>query len=89
MILTTAAWIAGTLLSLAAVLVIVRLMRGPSILERAIAMDVLLAIIMAALCVDMAVNHHLNHMAFVVVACVVGFIGTVTISRYVTDRRNT
>ncbi|GAA3703818.1 hypothetical protein GCM10022377_16920 [Zhihengliuella alba] len=89
MMLTAAAWTAGILLSLAAVLVIIRLMRGPSILDRAIAMDVLLAIIMAALCVDMAVNGHLNHMAFVVVACVVGFIGTVTISRYVTDRRNT
>ncbi|GHD02630.1 monovalent cation/H+ antiporter complex subunit F [Zhihengliuella salsuginis] len=86
--LVVAAWISGILLGLATVLVIVRMMRGPSILERAIAMDVLLAIIIAALCVDMAVNHHTNHLAFVVVACVLGFIGSVTISRYVTDRRN-
>lgn len=86
--LVVAAWISGILLGLATVLVIVRIKLGPSILERAIAMDVLLAIIIAALCIDMAVNHHLNHLAFVVVACVLGFIGSVTIARYVADRRN-
>ncbi|RZU62434.1 monovalent cation/H+ antiporter complex subunit F [Zhihengliuella halotolerans] len=86
--LTVAAWISGILLGLATVLVIVRIMRGPSILERAIAMDVLLAIIIAALCIDMAVAGHTDHLAFVVLACVLGFIGSVTISRYVTDRRN-
>lgn len=86
--LEIAAWIAGILLGLATVLVIIRIMRGPSILERAIAMDVLLAIIIAALCIDMTIGQHTNHLAFVVVACAIGFIGSVTISRYVTDRRN-
>ncbi|MGG5751940.1 monovalent cation/H+ antiporter complex subunit F [Zafaria sp. Z1313] len=88
MILTTAAWVSGLLLAAAAMMAIVRIARGPSILERVIALDVLLAIIMAALCIDMALNHHLNHVPFIAVACVVGFIGSVTVSRYVTDRRN-
>jgi multicomponent Na+:H+ antiporter subunit F len=83
-----AAWIAGTILSLAAVAAIVRIARGPSILERVLALDVLLAIIMAGLCVEMAVNRHLNNLVFVAIACVVGFMGSVTVSRYVTDRRN-
>ena len=76
------------LLSLAAALAIVRIARGPSILERVLAPDVLLTIVAAALCVDMAVNRHMNNLVFVAVACVIGFVGSVTVSRYVTDRRN-
>ncbi|GAA3675761.1 hypothetical protein GCM10023081_12700 [Arthrobacter ginkgonis] len=82
------AWICGVLLSVAAALAIVRIARGPSILERVLALDVLLMIVAAALCVDMAVNKHTNNLVFVVAACVIGFIGSVTVSRYVTDRRN-
>ena len=33
-------------------------------------------------------NKHTNNLVFVVAACVIGFIGSVTVSRYVTDRRN-
>lgn len=87
MIMTVAAWTAGVLLALALLCAIVRVWRGPSILERVLAVDVILAIVIAALCVDMAVSGHLNHLAFVVVAAGTGFIGSVTVSRYVTDRR--
>jgi multicomponent Na+:H+ antiporter subunit F len=88
MIFDIAVWVAGLLLAAAATLAIVRIARGPSILERVLALDVLLAILIAALCVDMAANRHINNLPFVVVASVVGFIGSVTVSRYVTDRRN-
>lgn len=82
------AWICGVLLSAAAALAIVRIARGPSILERVVALDVLLMIVAAALCVDMAVSRHTDNLVFVVAACLIGFIGSVTVSRYVTDRRN-
>ena len=82
------AWICGVLLSAASALAIVRIARGPSILERVLALDVLLMILAAALCVDMAVNRHTDSLVFVVAACLIGFIGSVTVSRYVTDRRN-
>lgn len=81
-------WICGTILSIAAFLTIIRLIKGPSILERVIATDVLLLIVSAALCIDMTVNKHTNNLIFVVLACLVGFIGSVTVSRFVTDRRN-
>ncbi|PQZ96369.1 cation:proton antiporter [Arthrobacter sp. MYb227] len=81
-------WICGTILSIAAFLTIIRLIKGPSILERVIATDVLLLIVSAALCIDMTVNKHTNNLVFVVLACLVGFIGSVTVSRFVTDRRN-
>ncbi|GAA3324606.1 MULTISPECIES: monovalent cation/H+ antiporter complex subunit F [Paeniglutamicibacter] len=81
-------WICGITLSIAACLAIVRLAMGPSILERVIATDVLLLIISAALCVEMTVNRHTNNLVFVLLACLVGFVGSVTVSRFVTDRRN-
>lgn len=81
-------WICGIILSIAAFLTIIRLIKGPSILERVIATDVLLLIVSAALCIEMTVNKHTNNLVFVVLACLVGFIGSVTVSRFVTDRRN-
>lgn len=81
-------WICGTILSVSGFLAIIRLVKGPSILERVIATDVLLLIVSAALCLEMTVNKHTNNLVFVVLACLVGFIGSVTVSRYVTDRRN-
>lgn len=81
-------WICGVTLSIAACLAIVRLAKGPSILERVIATDVLLLIISAALCIEMTFNQHANNLVFVLLACLVGFVGSVTVSRFVTDRRN-
>ncbi|MFC7403396.1 monovalent cation/H+ antiporter complex subunit F [Citricoccus sp. GCM10030269] len=75
------------LLGLGALAAIYRIVRGPSILDRAIATDVLLITVSSALCVDMAVNHHTDHVMFVVAASVIGFIGSVTISRFVAESR--
>ena len=74
-------------LSLAAAGAIVRIAVGPSLLDRVLAADVLLAILGAALCIDMAVNRHLNNLMLVVAVSVIGFIGSVTVARFVADRR--
>jgi multicomponent Na+:H+ antiporter subunit F len=74
-------------LALAAAGAIIRIARGPSLLDRVLAADVLLAILGAALCIDMAVNRHLNNLMLVVAMSVIGFIGSVTVARFVADRR--
>lgn len=81
-------WICGVTLSIAGALAIIRLAKGPSILERVIATDVLLLIVSAALCIEMTVNRHIDNLIFVLLAALVGFVGSVTVSRFVTDRRN-
>jgi multicomponent Na+:H+ antiporter subunit F len=48
---------------------------------------VLLAILGAALCIDMAVNRHLNNLMLLVAVSIIGFIGSVTVARFVADRR--
>ena len=79
--------VTAVILSLAAGGAIIRIARGPSILDRVLASDVLLAILGAALCIDMAVNRHLNNLMLVVAISVIGFIGSVTVARFVADRR--
>ena len=79
--------VTAVILSLAAAGAIIRIARGPSLLDRVLASDVLLAILGAALCVDMAVNRHLNNLMLLVALSIVGFIGSVTVARFVADRR--
>jgi multicomponent Na+:H+ antiporter subunit F len=79
--------ITAVIFSLAAGGAIIRIARGPSLLDRVLASDVLLAILSGALCVDMAVNRHLNNLMLVVAITVIGFIGSVTVARFVADRR--
>ncbi|MFJ2619525.1 monovalent cation/H+ antiporter complex subunit F [Glutamicibacter sp. NPDC087344] len=81
-------WICGIMLGLAAVACLFRVVKGPSILDRVLALDVMLLIISAALCLDMALNRHTDYLLFVVIACTIGFVGSVTVSRYVSDQRN-
>ncbi|KQQ83518.1 monovalent cation/H+ antiporter complex subunit F [Arthrobacter sp. Leaf137] len=79
--------VTAVILSLAAGGAIIRIARGPSLLDRVLASDVLLAILGAALCIDMAVNRHMNNLMLVVAISVIGFIGSVTVARFVADRR--
>ncbi|WP_461171077.1 monovalent cation/H+ antiporter complex subunit F [Arthrobacter sp. Z1-15] len=75
------------MLSASAAGAIFRIARGPSILDRVLAADVLLAIVGAALATDMIVNKNLNFLALLVSVSLIGFIGSVTVARFVTDRR--
>ncbi|WP_434621667.1 monovalent cation/H+ antiporter complex subunit F [Arthrobacter sp. A5] len=79
--------IVTVILSLAAAGAIYRMAVGPSLLDRVLAADVLLAIVGAALATDMAVNHHLHSLALLVALSLIGFIGSVTVARFVLDRK--
>ena len=79
--------VTAVILSIAAAGAIIRIAVGPSLLDRVLASDVLLAILGAALAIDMAVNRHLNNLMLLVALTVIGFIGSVTVDRFVADRR--
>jgi len=81
-------WICGIMLGLATVACVIRVAKGPSILDRVLALDVMLLIISVALCLEMVFNRHSDYLLFVIAACTLGFIGSVTVSRYVSDQRN-
>lgn len=79
--------VVSTILGISALCAVYRVARGPSILDRVLAVDVLLAIIGGALAVDMVINRHLDNLGLLVAVSIIGFIGSVTVARFVTDRR--
>ncbi|GAA1346447.1 monovalent cation/H+ antiporter complex subunit F [Arthrobacter roseus] len=79
--------VVAVILALAAAGAIFRIVRGPSLLDRVLAIDVLLAIFGGVLAVDMVIGGHLDNLVLLVAISVIGFIGSVTVSRFVTDRR--
>lgn len=80
-------YVVGGILSVAAVMTLYRAVRGPSILDRVLALDVVLAIIGAVLVLNMVVNRHLDNLILLVAVSLIGFIGSVTVARFVTDRK--
>lgn len=64
--------LAGGMLSVAAVLTLVRVARGPGMLDRVIAMDVLVSITVCALGVEAAVNRHTTTLPILIALSLVG-----------------
>ena len=85
--MTVVAYVVGGILSVAAALALYRAVRGPSILDRVLALDVVLAVIGAALVLNMVLNRHLDNLILLVTISLIGFIGSVTVARFVTDRK--
>lgn len=73
---------------IAAVLTIYRIVRGPSILDRAVASDVLLTEVMCVLGAEMAINHHTRSLPVLLIIAAVGVFGSISVARYVARRDN-
>ena len=74
---------------LAAILTIVRIVRGPSILDRAVASDVLLTEVMCVLGAEMAINGHTRNIPVRLIIAAVGVFGSISVARFVARRDNT
>ncbi|MHA7240271.1 monovalent cation/H+ antiporter complex subunit F [Arthrobacter sp. TMS1-12-1] len=85
--MTAAIYVAGGILAVAVLLALSRAVRGPSILDRVLALDVVLAIIAAGLVLNMVMGRHLDNLVLLVTISLIGFIGSVTVARFVTDRK--
>lgn len=73
----------------AAILTIIRIVRGPSILDRAVASDVLLTEVMCVLGAEMAINGHTRSIPVLLIIAAVGVFGSISVARYVARRDNT
>lgn len=74
---------------LAAILTIIRIVRGPSILDRAVASDVLLTEVMCVLGAEMAINGHTRNIPVLLIIAAVGVFGSISVARFVARRDNT
>jgi multicomponent Na+:H+ antiporter subunit F len=80
---TAVGGIAYALLGIGALLTLVRLARGPSLLDRVVATDTLLVVIAAGLAVHAALERDPTLVPVLVVVSLLAFVGSVSIARYV------
>lgn len=78
--------LAAAVLMVAAILTVIRLSRGPSSLDRIIASDVMVGIVIAGLAIEATVNDHDTTFPVMVVLSLIGFAGAVGMARFVGDR---
>ncbi len=74
--------IAATLFAIAAVLALVRAERGPTMLDRTVALDVLTSIVVGALALHGAWTRREDTVPVLVALALVGFVSSVTIARF-------
>jgi len=72
----------SALLFAAASLVLVRIVRGPTTLDRIVAVDVLLAVVVCAVAAEAAYTRDATSLPILVVLSILGFIGSVSVARF-------
>ena len=70
------------LLGVAAVIVLVRLYRGPSNLDRIIAAEILLVIVIAGVALESARQKTSTYLPLLMILGLVGFVGGVAVTRF-------
>jgi multicomponent Na+:H+ antiporter subunit F len=84
MVTVTAIAFAGLLVS--ALLCVVRLVRGQSVADRIVALDLLLVITVSGISVTALATGSGIFLDVLVVASLLGFVGTITVARYMERR---
>ena len=75
----------AVLLVAAAAMTVFRMSRGPSSLDRVVAADVLVAVVIAGLALEAILNDHTTTLPVMLVLSLLGFAGAVSIARFVAD----
>lgn len=83
----TLAITAGVGLSVTSLLTIVRIISGPTLLDRMIASDVLLTTLMLALGLDMVLRGHTDSIALMTAIAATATLATIVVARYVRRQR--
>ncbi len=82
-------WVAGALLAAGAIAAVIRIVRGPTLMDRMIASDVLLTTLVLAIGIEMIVNAHTDTVLVMLAIAAVAAFATVAVARTVSkqDRR--
>lgn len=70
------------MLAVAAVCTVARMALGPTLLDRAVALDVLVAVGICALGLEAALNRHTFTLPILLVLTLLGFVGSVSVARF-------
>lgn len=72
----------AVLLAVGGALALIRAERGPSMLDRTVALDIIVTVLVAAVALYGSVDRRTDVVPILVVLSLVGFVGSVTISRF-------
>lgn len=78
--------LAGVMFGIGALCAVYRIIRGPSILDRALAADVMLAIAICALGAEMAINQHTDTLPVLLVLAMFAIVGSISIARFMSKQ---
>ncbi|MER6828688.1 monovalent cation/H+ antiporter complex subunit F [Streptosporangium sp. NPDC000563] len=84
--MTTVYLIVLAMLAVAAAMTLYRLVRGPTMLDRAVALDVLTAVVICAVGAGAAVYREYSVLPVLLVLSLLGFVGSVSLARFFTGR---
>jgi multicomponent Na+:H+ antiporter subunit F len=70
------------MLGIAALLLLARISIGPTMLDRVVALDVLVAVVICGLALEAAIHRHTTTLPILVVLSLLGFVGSVSIARF-------
>lgn len=85
-VIDVTAGLAVVILGAAALGALWRIVSGPSILDRILASEVLLVLVVASLLAEMAYHRHTTNLPVVLAVAVLSFTGSVSVARYVSSR---
>jgi multicomponent Na+:H+ antiporter subunit F len=74
--------IAALLFGAGALCAVYRIVRGPSVLDRVIASDVLVATMMCALGAEMAFNNHTDTLPVLLILALFAVLGSLSVARF-------
>ena len=80
--LTIMGLVAAVMFGIGAIAAVIRIIIGPSILDRALATDVLLAIAICALGAEMAINKHTDTLVVMLILAMFAVVGSISIARF-------
>ena len=84
--MTIVFWIVGAIFAFAGLASVWRIVRGPSILDRMIASDMLLTTLICVVGADMVINHHTRTLPVMIVLALTAVLGSITVARYVSKQ---
>lgn len=85
---TVMTWVIGGLLGISALLTLIRLTIGPSVLDRVVATDVLVSIAVCAVGAHIALNPGVTSLPLLISFSLIGFMGAVAVARFVARDRD-
>lgn len=85
---TVMTWVIGGLLGISALLTLVRLTIGPSVLDRVVATDVLVSIAVCTVGAHIALNPGVTSLPLLISFSLIGFMGAVSVARFVARDRD-